>query len=144
MSAEAAMSGEAALSRTKRELATCDERLRQIAEEALRHIPFRVVQGHRGEEDQNDAVAKGRSKTPWPESKHNSRPSLAFDFIPGAGGEVDWNDTEAFSFVAGALSLAAKQSGLLLRWGGDWNMNGKTRDQKFHDYGHVEVASGPE
>jgi peptidoglycan L-alanyl-D-glutamate endopeptidase CwlK len=34
----------------------------------------------------------------------------------------------------------AKLKGILLRWGGDWNMDGRTTDNKFDDLGHFELV----
>lgn len=38
-----------------------------------------VLCGYRGKEEQNQAVANGASKTPWPKSHHNRVPSDAVD-----------------------------------------------------------------
>jgi len=41
-----------------------------------------VLCGWRNEADQNEAVRKGASKTPWPRSAHNREPSDAVDIAP--------------------------------------------------------------
>lgn len=47
-----------------------------------------VLCGHRGEAEQNQAVADGASKTPWPRSGHNTYPADAVDV---AVYPVEWN-----------------------------------------------------
>lgn len=123
------------------ELATCDDRLQRVMEAAIQHIDFSVLEGHRGQADQDRAVAEGNSKTPWPGSKHNSVPSLAVDIAPYP---VDWSDTpkarERFVYLAGVVMTCAKQLGIRLRWGGDWNGNDDMRDEPaFRDYPHFEI-----
>ena len=41
-----------------------------------------VVCGHRGKEEQNAAYNRGLSEVKWPNSHHNSLPSLAIDVAP--------------------------------------------------------------
>jgi hypothetical protein len=45
-------------------------------------IDFKILCGHREEKEQNEAFNKGNSKLKWPQSKHNSLPSLAVDIAP--------------------------------------------------------------
>ena len=46
-------------SKSRERLATCDDRLQAIANEVIKHVDCTVLCGHRNEEDQNAAVAKG-------------------------------------------------------------------------------------
>ena len=41
--------------------------------------------------------------------------------------------------VAAAMLAAAKELGVAIRWGGDWNMNGDSKDEKFYDGPHFEL-----
>lgn len=104
-----------------RKLATCDPRLVEIVTEVARYLPAVVVCGHRGQAEQELAVQRGASRVHWPESRHNTEPSLAVDLAPrGEAGEIDWSDRQAFAVLAGAMLFAARQRGVALEWGGEW------------------------
>jgi peptidoglycan L-alanyl-D-glutamate endopeptidase CwlK len=38
------------------------------------------------------------------------------------------------------MKLAARKLGIKIRWGGDWDGNGK-QDDKFLDFVHFEIAN---
>ena len=84
-----------------------------------------VLCGHRGEADQNDAYSKGNSRLRWPQSKHNSMPSLAVDVAPYP---IDWLNTLAFKELAVVVKSVwsemtdDERDGHHLVWGGDWRM----------------------
>lgn len=132
-------------------LAGCNLNLQDVARKALEisSIDFMVICGFRGQEEQTAAFEAGYSKTPWPQSKHNNfrispvykEDSLALDFVPyRAGHAVDWEDHLAFAMVASSFLSAGKLLNVRMRWGGDWDSDGSTRDQRFMDLGHVEVV----
>jgi peptidoglycan L-alanyl-D-glutamate endopeptidase CwlK len=131
---------------SREKLLTCDPALRAVATRALELSPvdFTIIYGWRDQATQNALVASGNSKTPWPTSKHNAVNSQgpcsrAIDFAPVSNGRIDWKDTHMFALVAGVLFAAAKERGVKLRWGGDWDSDGNTTDQKFMDWGHIEL-----
>lgn len=133
--------------RSRARLATCTLDLQAIAHRGLLRSPidFTIIWGFRNMHEQNELVAQGLSKTPWPTSKHNNRvgdvpSSHAFDFGPWIDGTIPWNDTHAFAVVAGALFAAASELDKRIRWGGDWDRDGSTTDQTFMDWGHVELV----
>jgi peptidoglycan L-alanyl-D-glutamate endopeptidase CwlK len=128
--------GKASLDR----IGTCDTDLQRLAMAALEASPydFSITCGHRGKEEQDRAVAEGKSKVCWPNGKHNSTPSRAFDFVPFVDGKADWNNVQAFKDVAHHILMTADQMGLKVRWGGDWNMNG-VEDEKWYDRPHIEL-----
>lgn len=119
-------------------LATCNEKLQLLCEKALAKgvIDFAVIQGHRGEEEQNLYFNSGKSKAKFGESKHNTYPSKAVDVVPYP---VDWNDTKRFCLLAGVILATAKELNINIRWGGDWNQDGKLKDNKFNDLPHFEL-----
>jgi len=41
--------------------------------------------------------------------------------------------------LAGVMLNAAQEMGIRVRWGGDWDGDGSTKDQTFHDLGHYEL-----
>ena len=148
-------------------LGTCDPRLQDIAKAALEicSVDFGIACGWRGEAEQNDAVRRKLSKTPWPTSNHNNMVgseacSLAVDVLPYLRGrdlfslsdlpKTDPNrpsDAEieaAFRAVWDAFQSVAQKMGVRLRWGGDWDGDGKTRsqgdaDERFVDLPHIEI-----
>ncbi len=122
--------------KSEERLLTCDQRLQRVAREAIKCFDFAVLTGHRGKEEQNEAFAAGNSKERWPDSKHNSIPSAAFDVAPFP---IDWKDSDRFVLLAGCILGIAHTLGIKLRWGGDWNGNFKVSDERFLDLGHFEL-----
>lgn len=127
-------------------IATCFVQLQDVAMRAIKMTPidYTIIRGWSGEEIQNALFESGASEKRWPDSQHNHEQggapcSLAIDFAPWINGAIPWKDTHAFAVVAGVWFVAAKECGVTLRWGGDWNMNGLTTDQKLMDWGHVEM-----
>ena len=118
---------------SRAKLETCDPRLVAVVLAVAEHSRFVVVCGHRGQADQDRAVARGASRTPWPTSRHNSTPSEAVDLAPlDATGAVDWEDRQAFAVLAGAVLHAAAVRGVRLEWGGHW--------PSFPDLPHFQLA----
>jgi len=90
-------------------------------------MDFTVLEGHRGEERQNELQAAGKSQLRYPNSKHNTFPSMAVDIAPWVNGTISWNwddfnpladhilDTWAMLVLDGRTS-----GGFKLTWGGTW------------------------
>lgn len=110
-------------------LATCDERLQRVAHAAIARTDFSVACGYRGEQEQNEAYARGFSKLKFPQSKHNIKPSKAMDLVPWP---VDWKNIDRFKDLAAIVKQEAAKLDVKVRWGGDW--------AKFRDYPHFELA----
>ncbi len=133
--------------RSSDKLATCHPTLIAIAKRALEKSPydFSIIHGWRGEDVQNGLFDSGASKKRWPDSMHNhttddGKPlSLAFDFAPYINGKIPWNETHIFAVIVGCIFSAAAELGAKLRTGLDWDLDGSTQDQTFHDYGHIEI-----
>jgi peptidoglycan L-alanyl-D-glutamate endopeptidase CwlK len=123
---------------SKERLATCDPILIAIMEEAIEVMDFTILEGMRGREDQEQAFLLGTSKAKYGESKHNSFPSRAVDIAPWP---IDWDDVEAFVLLAGVVTAVAHRLGYLdsIRWGGDWDSDRRTEDERFRDYPHFEI-----
>jgi hypothetical protein len=94
------------------------------------------LEGYRGEQSQNKAFTEGRSKLKFPNSKHNSLPSNAIDIAPFP---IDWKNRERFCYLAGIVKGIAHSKGIKIRWGGDWDNDGETTDNKFDDLPHFEL-----
>ena len=84
--------------RSKERLATCDERLQKVFNEVINYVDCSVLEGHRGEREQNKYFAEGKSKVQYPLGRHNANPSRAVDVVPYP---IDWNDRERFHLFAG-------------------------------------------
>jgi len=59
----------------------------------------------------------GASELKWPNSKHNSYPSLAVDVVPHP---LDWTDLKSFKKLVKVVKKCAKRLGIKITCGGDW------------------------
>jgi peptidoglycan L-alanyl-D-glutamate endopeptidase CwlK len=130
---------------SKAKLATCDPRLQEILNEAILYVDFVVLQGHRGEAEQNEAYRTGKSKLKWPHGNHNSMPSRAVDIAPWLPGvKIDWTDLIAFGRLMGIVQALGARKGIKLRFGVDWDGDfrsvGPDPDESFLDAPHVELV----
>jgi peptidoglycan LD-endopeptidase CwlK len=131
---------------SRAKLATCDPRLQDLLNEAIKHIDFTVIEGHRGKAAQDEAFRTGRSKLPWPKGNHNHLPSRAVDIAPvwrDVPGKIDWKDLIAFGRLMGFIQALATARGIKLRFGLDWDGDFRSVDQdpdeSFLDAPHVEL-----
>ena len=106
-------------------LAKCHPKLQLIANEAIKEIDFRVLDATRGRADQERAFAGGKSKARFGQSAHNYVPAIAFDLFPAP---YDWNNRQSFINLSKVILRIAKEKGVPLRWGGDWDMDGNLSD----------------
>jgi hypothetical protein len=104
-----------------------------------KHPDAHISDAWRGEKEQNEYVAEGRSEKPWPLSKHNKMDdqgtpcSLALDLFQLAS-----NGMGVWSWIW-FKRVADECLGENMRWLGDLNGNGK-RDDKFCDGPHFELV----
>ena len=124
--------GKRSISRLK----TCDQKLQELFYEVVKHFDCSIIEGHRGQERQNKACADGKSKVKYPNGKHNQNPSIAVDVAPYP---IDWSDRDRFHYFGGFVLGVAKEMGMNIRWGGDWNQDTHTKDNKFDDLVHFEI-----
>lgn len=120
----------------------------QIVQRALELSPvdFFVDCGVRTPERQAELYAQGRTK-PGPivtwtlKSNHFVNPRTGFghavDLIPLP---VDWKNLKAFDDVATAMFAAAAEIGMTIRWGADWDQDGKPRERGETDSPHFELV----
>jgi len=118
-------------------LSTCDKKLQLVLNEVIKTIDCSVLEGHRGEQRQNKLYDEGKTKLKFPNGRHNASPSRAVDVVPYP---IDWEDRERFHLFAGFVLGIAKQLGINLRWGGDWNINWFVDDNNFDDFPHFELV----
>ena len=60
----------------------------------------------------------------------------AVDLVPYP---IDWNTLSKFDEIAKAMFQAAKQLGVSIRWGADWNSDGRPREKGETDSPHFEI-----
>jgi hypothetical protein len=143
-------------------LYTCDTDLIQLGNEVVKERDHSVTEGHRNEEEQEAHFDAKRSFVHWPDSKHNSSPSRAVHFKPYpmdwalvlemdkilASGEIPsrailqkaFREYAKFYHFAGYVKKTAKDLGIRVTWGGDWDSDNEFNDQRFHDLLHWELA----
>ena len=120
-------------------LNACHPDLQKVILEVAKTYPLKVIQGFRGEADQNKAFESGHSNEKWPNSKHNKVPALAVDIAPSP---YDPNDRVRIAYLAGMVMKTASSLNIRLRWGGDWNQNFDLSDEKLSDMYHFELLGG--
>ena len=136
-----------------------DERLQRVVKRAieLSKQDFMVLEGVRTRQQCMTNYGKGRTiaqcvakgvpaqyanpkaaKVTWLNdpfaSKHVT--GKAVDLVPYP---VDWNDLKKFDAIAKAMLQAAKKLGVAVRWGADWDGDGKPRERGESDSPHFEV-----
>ena len=136
-----------------------DERLQRVVKRAieLSKQDFMVLEGVRTRQQCMTNYGKGRAiaqcvakgvpaqyanpnaaKVTWLNnpfaSKHVS--GKAVDLVPYP---VDWNDLKKFDVIAQAMLQASKELGIAIRWGADWDADGKPRERGEFDSPHFEI-----
>lgn len=141
-----------------------DPRLVRVVKRAAEISPvqFMVVEGVRSREQcminygkgrsANECLAKGvpgryalpnKSKVTWLANPFNSKHCKqgdgyghAVDLLPAP---YDWKDIKPFDQVASAMEVAADELGIDIRWGADWDEDGKPRERGETDSPHFEL-----
>ena len=122
-------------------LGTCHPQLQRLFREVIKEYDCTVVWGYRGKEDQNEAYDTGHSQKRWPNSKHNSVPSPAIDVAPYVEGKgIVWEARQCYYF-AGYVMRVAKELGINIRTGADWDGDFDVNDQSFRDVCHFEIIN---
>jgi len=100
--------------------------------ELVKIMDVTIIEGVRSQERQDRLVAEGKSKTKF--SKHIT--GRAVDLAPY---RINWEDRDRFHYMGGMLRGIAHQMGVKVRWGGDWDGDGETKDNNFDDLVHIEL-----
>jgi len=127
--------------KSKERLSSCDPRLQRLFNKVLEKgiIDVTIIWGHRNKEMQEELYHSGLSKLRWPHSAHNAFPSRAVDAAPYVGGHISF-DARLCCLLAGIVLTTAKEMGIRIRWGGNWDMDGEPLlDQHFNDLLHYEL-----
>jgi peptidoglycan L-alanyl-D-glutamate endopeptidase CwlK len=119
-------------------------------------VDFVVVEGLRTREQAIINYRKGRTaaelkaagikdgplpgpKVTWTlKSKHIE--GRAVDLAPWVDGKIDWSDLSKFDIIYHAMMQAAAENKVRLRYGGDWDMDGRLRERGEADSPHFELA----
>lgn len=110
--------------------------LRSIVDAAIQEIDFKILDATRGRAAQTRAFLQGKSKAKFGQSAHNFVPAIAVDLFPAP---YDWENYKAFDRLAEVIMRIAKEKGIPLRWGGDWNMDGDKTKSDAWDKPHFEL-----
>lgn len=136
-----------------------DERLVKVVKRAIELSPidFMVLEGVRSKEQCMINYGKGRTvsqcqakgvpakyaqpsaaKVTWLNNPFASKHTVgkAVDLVPYP---VDWNDLKKFDAIAKAMLQSAKELGVPVRWGADWDGDGKPRERGESDSPHFEI-----
>lgn len=134
--------------RSRDNLSTASENLQRLFNEVIKEIDCTVICGHRSSEEQFELYKKGRVNKDFKwivvdkskvvtnidgrakKSNHNYLPSRAVDVVPYP---LDLNDIAAFKKLGEVVKRKAKELGIKISWGGDW--------QTLKDYPHYEEAN---
>lgn len=110
-----------------------------------------IVEGHRGQEVQDEYYRLGKSQVMYPGSNHNTFPSMAVDVMPYHPDRphLRWTDKDGMEVFAKFVMDTARdlynagEISHLVRWGADWDMDGvrvdKDPDESFFDGPHFEL-----
>ncbi len=130
---------------------SCSKPLQRVAHTSMKiaeslGLDLTCEEGAREEETHAKFRKNKTTKVKFEDSLHSKRPSEAIHILPFP---TRWpqpshkEKTRAkllgrFYIVATIVRIAAKQEKVDIRWGGDWNRDGKIMDNDFDDLGHFE------
>ena len=109
-----------------------DVRLVNVLNELIKIMDVTIIEGLRSKERQKELLAKGATKVKY--SKHMEGKAVDLSPYP-----IDWNNRDGFHYMGGMIRGIAKQLGVKVRWGGDWDSDGDIKDNSFDDLVHVEI-----
>ena len=118
--------------RSNERLRGIDARLVSVLNELVKIMDVTIIEGLRSEQRQEKLLKEGSTKTKF--SKHIT--GKAVDLAPYP---IDWKDRDRFHYMGGMIRGIAKQLNVPVRWGGDWDGDGETKDNRFDDLVHVEI-----
>jgi peptidoglycan L-alanyl-D-glutamate endopeptidase CwlK len=113
----------------------------------LTPIDFTVLEGVRSQDRQNELWAQGRTKpgpvVTWVQTSgtHGVQGDGYGHAVDLAPYPIDWNDLRRFDQLANTMMAAARELGVTLRWGGNWDMDVVIHERGESDSPHFELFS---
>lgn len=112
----------------------------RVVKRASEDAVFMVIEGVRTQARQDELYAQGRTKpgtvVTWTRtSKHITGHAVDLGPVP-----LDWSNAAGFDAIAKAMIGAAVELGIAIRWGADWDGDGKPREKGETDSPHWELA----
>jgi peptidoglycan L-alanyl-D-glutamate endopeptidase CwlK len=128
---------------SKERLTSCHRDLKSLFAHVVIDYDCSIICGTRTASDQDKAFSEGNSKLQWPNSKHNTVPSLAVDVAPHEN-VIDWGKLQSAHFAGYVKGIADQlyRIGTIshrIRCGADWNQNNDVDDNTFWDACHFEI-----
>jgi len=119
---------------SKSRLNSCHDDIKRLFIELAKDgYDISIVCGTRNKKAQNIAFNFGFSGCKWPDSNHNSYPSLAVDAAPHiAGVGIPWKDENLWVIFAGVVLAKAQELNIDIEWGGFYKIN---------DLNHFQLAA---
>jgi len=107
---------------------------------------FLVLEGVRTPARQKELYAQGRTRpgqvVTWTlTSNHFAKADGFGHAVDLAPYPVDWNDLKKFDAISKAMFAAAAELGIRIRWGADWDQDGKSRERGESDSPHFEIMT---
>lgn len=121
---------------SEKRLAAAHPKIKEVMNAARAEIEFKVLDSQRGKAAQEKAFLTGHSKAHFGQSAHNWEPAIAVDLFPAP---YDWNNRKSFVALFDVIMRIAKEKGIPLRCGLDWDMNGTNKGHDDWDGGHYEL-----
>ena len=104
--------------RSMERLLECHLDLQALFNEAIKDFDLTIITGYRGQAEQDQAFADGRSKLKFPMGRHNQMPSMAVDACPSP---YNWEkDEPPIKELDAHLKKTADRLGIDIVYGGDW------------------------
>ena len=119
--------------RSKSRLKGVNVKLVNVLNELIKIMDVTIIEGVRSKERQAELLEEGATKVKY--SRHME--GKAVDLAPYP---IDWNDRDRFHYMGGMLRGIAHQMGVKVRWGGDWDGDGETKNNNFDDLVHIELV----
>jgi len=124
----------------KERLAGLHPDLASVVKRASEDVALIIIEGVRTQERQNKLYAQGRTEpgkiVTWTtSSKHITGHAVDLGPVP-----LDWSNIAGFDAIAKAMLGAAAELGVAIRWGADWDQDGKPRERGEGDSPHFELA----
>jgi peptidoglycan L-alanyl-D-glutamate endopeptidase CwlK len=124
--------------RSRERLKGVDHRIIMILDELIKIMDVTIIEGLRSAKRQEQLLKKGATKVKYSKHMEGKAVDLA-PYDPTVKGKIDWNDRDTFYYMGGMIRGIAKQLEINVRYGGDWDGDGNTKNNSFDDLVHFEL-----